>query len=122
MHAFVEPHLSLDAPMRENYRPDLAFHASDGLSVGGGDGLDGTGSDGAMRMPPMTFVPMINMADAVRQPRPKLAQTAAWLSVITADMTHQVCPPPCPTPFFCPTSPYCPSPAAPRRAHFRPPL
>jgi hypothetical protein len=26
MHAFQEPQLSLDAPMRENYRPDLTFH------------------------------------------------------------------------------------------------
>jgi hypothetical protein len=44
MHAFVEPHLSLDAPMRENYRPDLAFHASDGVHGTGGDGTDGTGT------------------------------------------------------------------------------
>eukprot|EP01043_Picozoa_sp_COSAG02_P009340 COSAG02_NODE_315_length_24910_cov_17.139978_12_plen_544_part_00 len=69
MHAFVEPHLSLDAPMRENYRPDLAFHSSDGVHGRGGDGADGTGSDGSMRMPPMSFVPMINLPDAVRQPR-----------------------------------------------------
>ena len=61
MHAFQEPHLSLDAPMRENYRPDLAFHGSDGSGLGG--------SDGALRMPPMTFEPLINMPDAVRQPR-----------------------------------------------------
>eukprot|EP01047_Picozoa_sp_COSAG01_P036128 COSAG01_NODE_2809_length_7041_cov_4.383751_1_plen_609_part_00 len=90
MHAFVEPHLSLDAPMRENYRPDLAFHSSDGVHGRGGEGPDGTGSDGSMRMPPMTFSVLINLADAVRQPRPKLAQTAAWLSVITAQMAHQV--------------------------------
>ena len=31
------------------------------------------------------------MADAVRQPRPFLAQTAAWLGVITADMPMQNC-------------------------------
>lgn len=37
----------------------------------------------------MTFEPMINMADAVRQPRPKLAHSAAWLSVISANMPHQ---------------------------------
>ena len=29
------------------------------------------------------------MADAVRQPRPFLAQTAAWLGVITADTVDQ---------------------------------
>jgi hypothetical protein len=49
-----------------------------------------TGSDGSMRMPPMSFVPLINLPDAVRQPRPKFAQTAAWLSVITASMAHQI--------------------------------
>ena len=38
----------------------------------------------------MTFEPLINMPDAVRQPRAKFAQTAAWLSLITADMAHQV--------------------------------
>ena len=32
---------------------------------------------------------MINMADAVRQPRAKFAQTAAWLGVITADLVMQ---------------------------------
>jgi hypothetical protein len=37
----------------------------------------------------MTFEPIINMADAVRQPRPFLAETAAWLGVITADMPMQ---------------------------------
>ena len=37
----------------------------------------------------MTFEPIINMADAVRQPRGFLAQTAAWLGVITADMPMQ---------------------------------
>ena len=82
MHAFQEPQLSLDAPMRENYRPDLPFHANDGHVLGG--------SDGILRMPPLTFEPIINMADAVRQPRPFLAQTAAWLGVITADMPMQV--------------------------------
>ena len=81
MHAFQEPQLSLDAPMRENYRPDLTFHANDGTVRGG--------SDGILRMPPLTFEPIINMADAVRQPRPFLAQTAAWLGVITADMPMQ---------------------------------
>ena len=81
MHAFQEPQLSLDAPMRENYRPDLTFHANDGVVRGG--------SDGVLRMPPMTFEPIINMADAVRQPRGFLAQTAAWLGVITADMPMQ---------------------------------
>ena len=40
-------------------------------------------------MPPMTFEPLINMADAVRQPRPFLAETAAWLGVITANMPMQ---------------------------------
>ena len=34
MHAFQEPQLSLDAPMRENYRPDLAFHANNGVIRG----------------------------------------------------------------------------------------
>eukprot|EP01052_Picozoa_sp_SAG31_P023229 SAG31_NODE_1902_length_6956_cov_5.312236_2_plen_490_part_00 len=81
MHAFQEPFLSLDVPMRENYRPDLSFHANDGRVRGG--------SDGILRMPPMTFEPIINMADAVRQPRPFLAQTAAWLGVITANMPMQ---------------------------------
>ena len=33
----------------------------------------------------MTFEPLINMPDAVRQPIPKLAQTAAWLGVVTAE-------------------------------------
>ena len=84
MHAFQEPHLSLDVPMRENYRPDLAFHANDGVRH------DRGGGDGALRMPPMTFEPMINMPDAVRQPRPKLARTAAWLAAITADMPIQI--------------------------------
>ena len=63
------------------YRPDLPFHASDGVVRGG--------SDGALRLPPMSFEPMINMADAVRQPRAKFAQTAAWLGVITADLVMQ---------------------------------
>ena len=30
LQAFQEPHLSLDAPMRENYRPDMSFHSNDG--------------------------------------------------------------------------------------------
>lgn len=38
MHAFQEPFLSLDTPMRENYRPDLSFHANDGHSRPGSDG------------------------------------------------------------------------------------
>ena len=38
----------------------------------------------------MTFEPCINMPDAVRQPRPFRAQTAAWLSVVTADIPMQV--------------------------------
>ena len=38
----------------------------------------------------MTFEPLINMPDAVRQPRAKFAQSAAWLSLVTADMAHQV--------------------------------
>ena len=80
MHAFQEPHLSLDVPMRENYRPDLGFHGNDGRSLGGSDGL--------LRMPPMTFEPLMNMPDAVRQPIGKRAQTAAWLGVVTADMPH----------------------------------
>ena len=45
--------------MRENYRPDLASHASSPLGVplaGGGDSV--------LRGSPMTFEPMINMADA----------------------------------------------------------
>ena len=67
--------------MRENYRPDLSFHANDGVHAGGSDGL--------LRMPPMEFEPIINMADAVRQPRPFRAETAAWLGVITADMPMQ---------------------------------
>jgi len=54
--------------MRENYRPDLAFHANDGIHAGG--------SDGALRMPPMTFEPMMNMADAVR-PRLSFPRTTA---------------------------------------------
>ena len=58
MHAFQKPMLSLDVPMRENYRPDLVFHANDGLAAGG--------SDGSLRVPPMTFEPMIYMADSVR--------------------------------------------------------
>ena len=70
--------------MRENYRPDLQFHASDGVHHTGE-----SGSDGSLRLPPMSFEPLINMADAVRQPRPKLAHTAAWLGVITADMPMQ---------------------------------
>ena len=37
----------------------------------------------------MTFEPCINMPDAVRQPRPFRAQTAAWLSVVTADVPMQ---------------------------------
>jgi hypothetical protein len=53
------------------------------------DGNVRGGSDGILRMPPLTFEPIINMADAVRQPRPFLAQTAAWLGVITADMPMQ---------------------------------
>jgi hypothetical protein len=67
--------------MRENYRPDLAFHANNGVQAGGSDGL--------LRMPPMEFEPIMNMADAVRQPRPFRAETAAWLGVITADMPMQ---------------------------------
>lgn len=66
--------------MRENYRPDLGFHANDGVHTGGSDGL--------LRLPPMTFEPLINMPDAVRQPVAKLAQTAAWLGVVTGDMPH----------------------------------
>eukprot|EP01051_Picozoa_sp_SAG22_P019486 SAG22_NODE_3612_length_1616_cov_1.926170_3_plen_179_part_00 len=82
MHAFQEPHLSLDVPMRENYRPDLPSHAPAPL----GQPLSG-GGDGVLRSPPMTFEPMINMADAVRQPRQKLAvrQRSCFLkAVITA--------------------------------------
>ena len=59
----------------------MAFHGNDGVTLGG--------SDGSLRMPPMTFEPLINMADAVRQPRPFLAETAAWLGVITANMPMQ---------------------------------
>lgn len=82
MHAFQEPFLSLDLPMRENYVPFLIGHDGDGL-------FDQPGSDGSLRMPPMTFEPMMNMADAVRQPIAKLARAAAWLGVITADMPMQ---------------------------------
>ena len=61
-------------------RPDLGFHANDGVRR--------PGSDGNLRMPPMTFEPMINMADAVRQPRAKLAHAAAWLGVVSANIPY----------------------------------
>ena len=78
MHAFQEPHLSLDVPMRENYRPDLPFHANDGVHAGG--------SDGALRMPPMTFEPMMNMADAVRL-EPGSMSTCTYLRVMRVMMS-----------------------------------
>jgi hypothetical protein len=52
LHAFQEPWLSLDVPMRENYRPDMAFHHN--------DGWDSPGSDGDLRLPPNTFEPITN--------------------------------------------------------------
>ena len=83
LHAFQEPFLSLDAPMRENYVPLFEGHDNDGVRNGRG------GSDGQLRMPPMSFEPIINMADAVRQPVTSFAHTAAWLGVVTADMPMQ---------------------------------
>jgi hypothetical protein len=69
--------------MRENYVPLWSGHAGDGIREGRG------GSDGALRMPPMTFEPLINMADAVRQPITGFSHTAGWLGVVTADMVMQ---------------------------------
>ena len=56
MAAFQEPHLSLDVPIRENYRPDLAFHANDGHRR--------FGSDGDLRMPPMKAIPPVTMPES----------------------------------------------------------
>jgi hypothetical protein len=63
LHAFQEPHLSLDAPIRENYRPEMAFHHNDGSAAH-------PGSDASLRMPPNTFEPVFNGLQAERQAVP----------------------------------------------------
>ena len=80
MHAFVEPHLSLDAPMRENYRPDMAFHAA--------DGWERAGSDGELRLPPMTFTPIMNGPQVERQAVPAVARSNVYLGLVGANMVH----------------------------------
>jgi len=81
LHAFQEPWLSLDAPMRENYRPDMAYHRNDG-STGN------AGSDGDLRLPPNTFEPIFNGLQAERQAVPGVARSNAYLGLITANLIH----------------------------------
>ena len=71
LHAFQEPHLSLDAPIRENYRPEMAYHHNDGSA-------QHPGSDGSLRMPPMTFEPVFNGLQAERQAVPEVALFQSW--------------------------------------------
>ena len=81
LHAFQEPHLSLDAPIRENYRPEMAYHHNDGSA-------QHPGSDGSLRMPPMTFEPVFNGLQAERQAVPEVARSNAYLGLITANLVH----------------------------------
>jgi hypothetical protein len=81
LHAFQEPHLSLDAPIRENYRPEMAYHHNDGS-------IDQPGSDGNLRMPPNTFEPVFNGLQAERQVVPEVARSNAYLGLITANLIH----------------------------------
>ena len=81
LHAFQEPHLSLDAPIRENYRPEMAFHHNDGS-------VDHPGSDASLRMPPNTFEPLFNGLQAERQVVPDVARSNAYLGLITANLIH----------------------------------
>ena len=80
VRAFQEPLLSLDAPMRENYRPDLPYHANDGWLR--------PGSDGVLRLPPMTFEPVINMPQMNRHALPRVGQANAWLGAVSADLAN----------------------------------
>lgn len=81
LHAFQEPHLSLDAPIRENYRPEMAYHHNDGS-------VDHPGSDASLRMPPNTFEPVFNGLQAERQVVPDVARSNAYLGLITANLIH----------------------------------
>lgn len=81
LHAFQEPHLSLDAPIRENYRPEMAFHHNDGS-------VEHPGSDASLRMPPNTFEPVFNGLQAERQAVPEVARSNAFLGLITANLIH----------------------------------
>jgi hypothetical protein len=80
MHAFQEPHLSLDLVIRENYRPDMAFHSNDGWAR--------PGSDGALRLPPMTFEPVCNGPQMERQWAPEVARSNAYLGLVNANMAN----------------------------------
>ena len=81
LHAFQEPHLSLDAPIRENYRPEMAYHHNDGS-------CEHPGSDASLRMPPNTFEPMFNGLQAERQAVGEVARSNAYLGLITAGLLH----------------------------------
>ena len=78
LHAFQEPYLSTDLPMRENYRPDLPSHAPEPARGGGGDG--------ALRLPPLTFEPVVNMPQPCRQFSPAAVRAEAWVGVATGDL------------------------------------
>jgi hypothetical protein len=83
-----EPWLSLDMPMDENYRPDLKYHATTAAMTAKGEAVRSTGTqDSSLRMPPMTFEPVMNMPGPQRAYSSVDLKTLIWLGVITADMT-----------------------------------
>ena len=73
--------VSQDAPIRENYRPEMAYHHNDGS-------VEHPGSDASLRMPPNTFEPVFNGLQAERQAVPEVARSNAYLGLITANLIH----------------------------------
>ena len=84
MHSFQEPLLAVDLPMRENYRPDLPSHAGD--AVGGEFAF--AGGDGALRLAPMRWEPVVNMPQPCRQATGRAVVAEAFVGLVTGDLFH----------------------------------
>ena len=61
-------------------RPDMQFHAGDGWTI--------PGTDGDLRMPPMTFEPEMNGPQVERQWVPAIARSNAYLGLINGNMAN----------------------------------
>jgi hypothetical protein len=88
LQAFQEPFLSLDFPMVENYRPDLAFHAG-AFANHTGSAVDGHGGDVTLRLPPLTFEPLANMPGYQRTWSNADQKTLLWTGLVTANIASQ---------------------------------